>query len=513
MHSWNQGYVTDINYTRGYYGTLNPLRIKLCFLAQKLLPPTIDTACELGFGQGITLNFNAASANAEWYGTDFNPSQAHFAEQLANISKAPLKIYDDSFEEFLQRQDLPQFDFIALHGIYAWVSKEIQEQIIEFVQKKLNIGGVCLISYNCQAGWASIAPLRDLLRTYSHYITPLGKSSSERAKEGLKFVNALMDLPCSQTLKNPKLDSVLSTLSKMDEIYLAHELLNEHHAPLNFVEMSQMMGKAKLEFASYANFSDHLTNIQLLSEEKELLMQVAHNRAIYEMLKDLMFATSFRSDYWARGVIRLSEHQALEELLKLRIILTIPYSKIDYEIKTYRGNFKLNEGFYSPVLHALSHNQPMRVAKLKEVLQDSLKREIVFQELIEALIALSNKDYIKLVQKDEHIQRAQEYTRNLNMHILQQSAQTPNYINYLISPVTGEAISLNRFELMFLYAHTLYENSKDQVEFVANLLRQSGEKISKDKKGLSDQEILIELEKQAQGIQEWIEVLQKLKIL
>lgn len=513
MHSWNQGYVTDINYTKGYYGTLNPLRIKLCFLAQKLLPPTINTACELGFGQGITLNFNASSANAEWYGTDFNASQAFFAQHLASVSEAPLRVFDDSFEEFLERDDLPQFDFIALHGIYSWVSEEIRNQIIQFIQKKLKVGGVCLISYNCQAGWASIAPLRDLLRTYSHYITPLGKSSSERAKEGLNFVNALMNLPCSQTLKNPKLDSVLSTLSRMDSTYLAHELLNENHMPFNFVEMSQMMGKAKLEFASYANFSDHLTNIQFLPEEKELLMQVAHNRAIYEMLKDLMFATSFRSDYWAKGVIKLNESQALEELLKLRIILTIPYSKVNYEIKTYRGSFKLNAEFYSPILEALSQNQPMQVANIKEVLEKSLKREVKFQELIESLIALSNKDYIKLVQEDKHAQKAQKYTHSLNAHILKQSVQTPSYINYLISPVTGEAVSLNRFELMFLYAHTLCKDSKEQVEFIANVLKQSGEKMSKDDRELSDQEVLIELEKQAQNIKEWIDVFQKLKIL
>lgn len=108
MNNWNQGYITDITYTKGYYSILNPLRIKLCFLTQGILPPRINNACELGFGQGITLNFNAASNNARWYGTDFNASHALYAKHLADISKAPLGIYDDSFEEFLQRKDLPQ---------------------------------------------------------------------------------------------------------------------------------------------------------------------------------------------------------------------------------------------------------------------------------------------------------------------------------------------------------------------------------------------------------------------
>ncbi|WP_027327624.1 class I SAM-dependent methyltransferase [Helicobacter pametensis] len=513
MHSWNQGYVTDINYTKGYYGTLNPLRIKLCFLAQKLLPPKISTACELGFGHGITLNFNAASANARWYGTDFNASQACFAQNLAQISTAPLNIYDDSFGEFLKRDDLPQFDFIALHGIFSWVSEEIQAQILEFIRNKLNVGGVCLMSYNCQAGWAATAPLRDLIRTYSHYLTPLGKSSSERVKEGLDFVNALMSLPCSESFKSPKLTSVLTTLSKMDSIYLAHELLNEHHHPFNFVEMSKLMGQAKLEFASYANFSDHLTNIQLLPQEKELLMQVAHNHSIYEMLKDLMFSVSFRSDYWAKGTIRLTENQALEELLKLKVVLYIPYANVDYEIKTYRGSFKLNEDFYQPILETLKDNQPTSIATIKEKLEKSLKRDVQFAELVEAMIALSNKEHIKLVQEEEHIQESQNYTQNLNRHILQQSLQPQNYINHLISPVSGEAIPLNRFELLFLYASTLFKEPKEWVSFVSNHFQKYGEKIIKDGKELSDQETMEELEKQAQAIQEWIPILHKLKVI
>ncbi|MCE3047611.1 class I SAM-dependent methyltransferase [Helicobacter kayseriensis] len=513
MHSWNQGYITDINYTKGYYGTLNPLRIQLCFLSQKILPPKINTACELGFGQGITLNFNAASANAQWYGTDFNASQAHFAQNLANISKAPLKVYNDSFEEFLKRDDLPQFDFIALHGIYSWVSEEIRSQIIEFLHKKLNIGGVCLISYNCQAGWSSFAPLRDFLRTYSHYLTPLGKISSERAKEGLNFINALIDLPCSDTFKNPKLTSVISTLSKMDSSYLSHELLNENHTPFNFLEISEMMGSAKMEFASYANFADHLTNIQLLPEEKDLLMQVAHNRAIYEMLKDLMFSTSFRSDYWAKGVIRLNQEQALEELLKLRIISPIPFSKVDYEIKTYRGNFKLNEDFYRPILESLHQNGIVTIGKIKQDLEQSLQREVTFAELTESLIALSNKDYIKLVQEEEYIQKSQQYATNLNQYILKQSTQSQEVIHYLLSPVTGEAISFNHFELLFLFASTLSSDPKEWIELVTQFLKKSKEKMIKDGKELSPSEATQELEKQAHSLQEWIPLFQKLKIL
>lgn len=512
MQEWNQGYVTDINYTNGYYGTLNPLRIKLCFLAQNLLPPTINTACELGFGQGVTLNFNASTCNALWYGTDFNPSQASIAKNIANISKAPVKIYNDSFEEFLEREDLPQFDFIALHGIYSWVNPQVREQILKIIRKKLNTSGVVLISYNTQAGWASIAPLRDLLYAYSTYLTPSGKPSGIRAREGLDFVNQLMSLPSTEAIKNPQASSMLQTLSKMDNTYLAHELLNEVQNAFNFSQISNDLGSARLEFASYANFADHLSNVQLSEQERTILSEVSHSRVIYEMLKDLMFAMSFRSDYWARGTIRLNTTQAYQELLKLKIILAIPYSRAEYTLNTRRGMLNLNQDFYTPILQILKDNQPKEVKEIKEVLMQSLKREVLYHEILEALIALASKDYIKLVQDEDKIQSALKYTQSLNYYILEQSLDNPSSIHHLISPVSAEAISLNRFELLFIYAY-LQVGEKEWLMYVKKFLEDRKEKITKNGKELEGEEIDEELASQIQRIKEWIPVLRALKII
>lgn len=512
MQEWNQGYVTDTSYTNGYYGTLNPLRIKLCFLAQNLLPPTISTACELGFGQGITLNFNSASRNAMWYGTDFNPSQAAFAKNLSKISQAPIEIYNNSFEELLEREDLPNFDFIALHGIYSWVSPKVREQILSFIRKKLNVGGVVLISYNTQAGWASVAPLRDLLYAYSTLLTPSGKSSPSRAREGLNFVNELMSLPSTEAIKNPQSVSMLQTLCKMDDTYLAHELLNEVQNAFNFSQMSNDLGSAKLEFASYANFSDHLCNIQLSEQEHKILSSVSHSKIIYEMLKDLMFATSFRSDYWAKGVIRLNAQQSLKELLKLKVVMIVPFSKVDYTLNTRRGVLNLNQDFYSPILNALKDNQPVFVEQIKEALEQSLKREVYYHELLESLIALSSKDYIKLAQDEETIQLALPHTQALNRYILSQALESSNALRHLISPVSAEAIALNRFELLFLQAY-LEVGEERWLEYVRNYLKEKNEKISKNGKELEGAEIEEELQSQIQRIKEWIPVFKALRVI
>ena len=147
MSDWTAGYQADITYTYGYYQELNPLSAKISLLSAGLNFPKIKTACELGYGQGISANLLAAASDIEWYGTDFNPSQAALAREMGEASGARIHLYDDSFAEFLDRSDLPDFDFIALHGIWSWVSDLNRELILRFIQTRLRVGGVLSVSY------------------------------------------------------------------------------------------------------------------------------------------------------------------------------------------------------------------------------------------------------------------------------------------------------------------------------------------------------------------------------
>ena len=141
MANWSEGYVSDIDYTYGYYAELNPHNVKIPFLMAGIEAPKFTTACELGFGQGMSINAHAAASNIAWYGTDFNPSQASFAQELSDVSGSNAQIFDQSFSEFCGREDLPDFDFIGLHGIWSWVSNENREIITDFIRRKLKVGG------------------------------------------------------------------------------------------------------------------------------------------------------------------------------------------------------------------------------------------------------------------------------------------------------------------------------------------------------------------------------------
>ena len=167
--SWDLGYVSEIDYTHGYYRELSPLMMELCLLSRRQAHRVGRPLryLELGFGQGLSLNIHAATTQGEFWGTDFNPVQAANARELASASGADIKVLDASFSELAAREDLPEFDIIGLHGIWSWISAENRRVIVDIARRKLAAGGVFYISYNTTPGWSAAMPLRHLMTLHS----------------------------------------------------------------------------------------------------------------------------------------------------------------------------------------------------------------------------------------------------------------------------------------------------------------------------------------------------------
>ena len=179
----------EIPYTFGYYQELNPLRARLAFLYAGLVPAENGVHCELGYGQGLSVNIHAAASGGTWYATDFNPSMAAFAQSLASASGANAHLTDEAFADFCTRTDLPEFDSIGLHGIWSWINDENRTVIVDFIRRKLKVGGVLNISYNTQPGWAAMAPMRDLLAEHSEVMGVAGLGVGARMDGALDFAD------------------------------------------------------------------------------------------------------------------------------------------------------------------------------------------------------------------------------------------------------------------------------------------------------------------------------------
>lgn len=498
MSDWTEGYVTDVAYTLGYYHELNPLAAKLALLSAGLVAPACKTACELGFGQGVSVNIHAAASATHWWGTDFNPTQAGFAQEVAAASGGHAQLSDESFAEFARRDDLPQMDYIGVHGIWSWISDVNRSVIVDFVRRRLKVGGVLYVSYNTQPGWAAMVPMRDLLTGHAEVMAASGQGIIGRVDASLRFAERLLATNPAYARANPQIAERMRKLGEQNRNYLAHEYFNRDWEPMSFAAMAAWMEQAKLGYACSAQYFDHVDAMNLTAEQQQLLKDIP-DPLFRQTVVDFCVNRQFRKDYWVKGPRRLNPGDQLARLNEHRVVLVTPAADVVLDAPGAQGEVKLSESIYRPVLDALSSHEPVRVGDLATQMQG---RGIGVGQLLQALLVLGGKGSVQAAQQESEIAQARATSDRLNRHLMQASAHGEP-IGFLASPVTGGAVGVSRFEQLFLLALAGGEQTPDGWGRSAwQELSRQGQRLLKDGKPLdTPDENLHELVAQARDFQ------------
>ena len=246
------GYVEDIPYTFGYHPELDPARMQAVLRRAGFEPPEVAAACELGYGQGMSLAIHAVAGGAAWWGTDLIPSHAAHVRALVAGTDARLEATDQTFAVFCARDDLPQFDFIGLHGVWSWVSAANRERILELVARRLRTGGVLYVSYNALPGWAPMLPLREMMVAYAAAL-PADLPRADRIEAALHDaqMRVLRDPLVLEAC--PGIEAELRAIRHKGVAYLAHEFFNRDWAPMPPAQVAAAMRSVGLSFAAQAD--------------------------------------------------------------------------------------------------------------------------------------------------------------------------------------------------------------------------------------------------------------------
>nr|WP_315490936.1 methyltransferase regulatory domain-containing protein [uncultured Rhodoferax sp.] len=493
MSDWNEGYITDIGYTYGYYTELNPLRTRLALLSAgwAATPALSDgPACELGMGQGVSVNVHAAASGNAWLATDFNPSQVAFAQELASVSGVDAqgtRLFEEAFADFCQRTDLPDFSFIGVHGIWSWISDANRAVIVDFVRRKLRVGGVLYISYNTQPGWAAMAPMRDLLTEHAQVMGVPGKGMPGRIDAALAFAERLVDSNCHYAQANPQIATRLKRLQSANRSYLAHEYFNHDWEPMSFTRMARWLSGAKLGYACSAHYLDHLTALNFTPVQHALL-QEQPDAMFRETVRDFLVNQQFRRDYWVKGPRRLAPGDQADALRAQQVLLATSATDVSMKVKAPVGEATLTPAIYEPVVTAMADHQVHSIGELWQQLQaGTSKSSISFAQLTEAIMLLAGTGDVVAVQESEVVQRAQPQTDKLNRHLLGMARNHAD-IGAVASPVSGGGVTLSRFQQLFLLAMLEGKTPKEAPEpavlagFAWTALMAQGQRLLKDGK-------------------------------
>ena len=495
---WSAGYVTEVDYIHGYYREQCPRLIEFELLLNSYEPPPAKpmSYLELGYGQGVSSNIHAAAVPGRFVGTDFNPAHASNAQTLANASNADVRFYDESFGEFLTRKDLPEFDYIVLHGIWSWVSDAVRAEIVEIIRRRLKVGGAVYISYNALPGWAANMPLRHLLKLYSDIAGNESQSLAKRIDDSIDFAKRLRDAQARYFVANPGAKEQLDRLKQQDHNYLAHEYMNLEWVPMYFSEVNERLAGAKLAFACSAAPLESIDHLNFTPQQLEIVRSY-ENGALQQTIRDYFLNTPFRRDIFTRGARRLSRRERLERLSETRIALTAAGSDFPFSVQSGLGRVELRKEIYQPVLDALEADQ-RRPKSLGELSRVSGLSSLAFNIIIEAATVLIGTGFVAPAQTESDMTAAEPRCHDLNAHLLN-SARLGNEVGWLASPVVGGGVQTGAFEQLFLSARK-HGSAEPNIwaDSAWNVLKARGQSIMKEGKALgTEEENIAELRRKA----------------
>ena len=481
--SWHEGYVTEIQYTHGFYRELTPALLRFVQLIRSVRSPSSSgrtSYCELGCGQGFSMNLlAAANPDIDFHANDFNPGQIAGARHLAFESGLTnVHFHESSFADFANAPNLPEsFDIIALHGIYSWISEKNRKHIIDFVRDRLRPGGLVYVSYNTLPGWAAAMPLRRLMVERGRQIPG---TIVDKIDGAIDFIGKMQAANGNYFAQTPTFAARLDKLKTAPRSYLAHEYMNADWAPEYFSDVAAHFGDAKVDYLGSAHLHDNLDALNLSAEMVEVLAAEKDPMA-RESLRDFMINQEFRRDVYTKGIIPLPLLNARQAWADTRFVLSTPRDLIPLKVVSKRGEISLKEEIYAPILDFLANGPKTGAQMLAQPAIAALGWDNLQQALL-VQIGMNNVQPCLPADKDKHRSRS---TRSFNAAVMKRAELTSD-LSFLASPVTGGGVTVERFHQLFISA--IHQGRSDAPEWIWSLLEASGQRLLKDQKAMQTRE-------------------------
>lgn len=355
---------TDPGYTAGFYRETAPSHLAFAALSIGKSPghaANPQRMLELGFGQGFGLALlAAASPDVEFEGCDFNADHVRHARQLIEAAQlANLSVSQAAFEQVAVRGGKADCDAIALHGVLSWVAPETQAAIVEIARQRLRPQGLLYVSYNCLAGWAPLAPVRQLMLDVKR-ATP-GTSEHQLAR-ALELLKTLRERNAPYFAVHPAAARHVDDLLQMDARYLVHEFLGDHWDPLAFSQVAALFARADMSFTASATLTENIDRYAVRSDLLPFFSGTG-DPVLQEGARDFAGGKLFRRDVFTRGKAGASGAHSIATFPNLRFVLIVPRTRVQFTFFTPFGQLAGKPELYAPIADALAQ-QPRSFGEL-----------------------------------------------------------------------------------------------------------------------------------------------------
>ena len=348
-------YTAELNPPKNIFNELSPAFINLCLALTSQSTPDLGqhfTYAELGAGYGLSIAAWAAQYPAgTFFSLNPRPGQVAWAQKLAdNAGLDNLKIKERSYRQLMD-EELPQMDYIVIHGGYSLAGAEERADIRAFAAKFLKPGGALYLGYSAQPGWSLIEPMRRLLLEGT---AATGEANPQVALgRGLNFLKELEEAGALYFKAAAGAGPILETWRKSDLGFLAGDIMNPAHRAFYFSELLAELADTKTAYVGSLDLTNYLEAVITPQDFLTRLSQVSGSLPMRETAKDLLYNTASRRDLFVKGPQALERSKAENALKKMRLVLAGTKGALPEKVILKGVEVSLKAEIYQPVIDLL----------------------------------------------------------------------------------------------------------------------------------------------------------------
>jgi trans-aconitate methyltransferase len=330
-------YVTDVPYIANFTPELAPACLDLVAAINGFRPPDHGGAftwCELGCGMGLApIIFAATHRQGVFHGIDAISAQIDRAREIAAMAEIPNLTFHALDFAAASDLDLPEFDYIVAHGVYAWIDEQAAASFRRFIDRHLAPGGLVYVSYNSMPGWAADAPFQHL--AYAMAAHEQG-NSIERFAAVAATIQDLHNAGAAALIASPIVSDLKERLAQHPAAYFAHEYLAPAWRPLYVDEVRKAMAEIGLAPIGSATFRDNFDSFVLRQAARDAIASIA-DADLKELTRDYFMHQRFRRDVYGRMPERIDDDARNAALLDTHFALKRPAGLTEFFMYTEAG--------------------------------------------------------------------------------------------------------------------------------------------------------------------------------
>ncbi len=340
------------------------------------LTPVCPASChvlELGCADGGNLLPMALQfKESHFVGIDLSPVQIEMGRKVVtDLSMDNIELRTANIME-LGPGDLDSYDYILVHGVYSWVSSQVQERILSTCKEHLNENGLAYISYNTYPGWYGKQALQEMLRFHTHRID----NPHQKAKAAMTL---LAKMPTPEEIPGDPATILAHRLrhdlEHMDEplTYLVHEYLVDENEPLYFGDFLNRVRTAGLRYVDDA-FPGSTSLDRLPPATRGWVEKTFTDPNEQQQYLDFLVNVSFRRSLLCHSCVTPDHESSFDRLRSLYVSATCCHTDSSDDVPRFKTDpgriFSVNHSGMRAVLDSLvdAHPCSVSVAKLRKIM-------------------------------------------------------------------------------------------------------------------------------------------------